>query len=96
MREYLLTAALAAIFCFMLTPLVRQLAMISGAYIELRSRDMHTDITPRWGGLAMWGSMSITFLIVSHLHLVGPAFGRELTGFLPSHLISALSSRSSS
>jgi len=28
----------------------------------------------------MWGSMSITFLIVSHLRLVGTAFGRELTG----------------
>ena len=80
MREYLLSAALAAIFCFMLTPIVKRLAMASGAYIELRSRDMHTDITPRWGGLAMWGSMSITFLIVSHLRLVGAAFGRELTG----------------
>ena len=80
MREYLLSAALAAIFCFMLTPIVKRLAMASGAYIELRSRDMHTDITPRWGGLAMWGSMSLTFLIVSHLRLVGNAFGRELTG----------------
>ena len=80
MREYLLSAALAAIFCFMLTPIVKRLAMVSGAYIQLRSRDMHTDITPRWGGLAMWGSMSLTFLIVSHLRLVGNAFGRELTG----------------
>ncbi len=80
MREYLLTATLAATFCFMLTPVVRKLAMSSGAYIELRSRDMHTDITPRWGGLAMWGSMSLTFLIVGHLRLIGSAFGRELTG----------------
>jgi UDP-GlcNAc:undecaprenyl-phosphate GlcNAc-1-phosphate transferase len=80
MREYLLTAALAALFCFMLTPVVRRLAMVSGAYIELRSRDMHSEITPRWGGLGMWGSMSVTFLIVSHLRLVGNAFGRELTG----------------
>ena len=80
MREYLLTAALAAIFCFMLTPLVRILAMRSGAYLELRSRDMHTDLTPRWGGLAMWGSMSVTFLIVDNLRLVGTAFGHELTG----------------
>jgi len=80
MREYLLTSALAALFCFMLTPMVRKLALISGAYIELRSRDMHTELTPRWGGLAMWGSMSITFLIVSHLRLVGAAFTRELTG----------------
>lgn len=80
MREYLLTATLAGIFCFLLTPIVRRLAMVSGAYVEIRSRDMHTDITPRWGGLAMWGSMSITFLIVSHLRLVGNAFGRELMG----------------
>lgn len=80
MREYLLTSALAAIFCFMLTPAVRKLALTSGAFIQLRSRDMHTEITPRWGGLAMWGSMSITFLIVSHLKLVGSAFGHELTG----------------
>jgi UDP-GlcNAc:undecaprenyl-phosphate GlcNAc-1-phosphate transferase len=80
MREYLLTAALAATFCFLLTPVVKRLAMVSGAYIALRSRDMHSEITPRWGGLAMWGSMSVTFLIVSHLRLVGEAFGRELTG----------------
>ena len=60
--------------------MVRQLAMTSGAYIDLRSRDLHTEITPRWGGLAMWGSMSITFMIVNHLRLVGAAFGRELTG----------------
>ena len=80
MREYLLTAALAAIFCFMLTPPVRRLAMASGAYMDLRSRDLHTDTTPRWGGLAMWGSMSLTFVIVDHLRLVGTAFGRELTG----------------
>ncbi len=80
MREYLLTAALAATFCFMLTPLVRKLAMASGAYMDLRSRDLHTYTTPRWGGLAMWGSMSITFVIVDHLRLVGTAFGRELTG----------------
>jgi len=80
MREYLLTAGLAAVFCFLLTPPVRRLAMSSGAYIQLRSRDLHTDITPRWGGLAMWSSMSITFLIVDHLRLVGTAFTRELTG----------------
>lgn len=80
MREYLATAALAAIFTFLLTPLVQKLAMDSGAYTQLRSRDIHKSITPRWGGLAMWGSMSVTLLIVSHLKLVGSAFGRELTG----------------
>ena len=80
MREYLVSASLAAILCFLLTPLVRDLAMKSGAFLEIRSRDLHTTITPRWGGLAMWGSMSLTFLIVDHLRLVGAAFGRETGG----------------
>lgn len=80
MREYLLTASLAATLCFLLTPIVRNIAMSAGAYIDLRSRDIHTTITPRWGGLSMWIAMSITFLTVSHLPLVGKSFGREATG----------------
>ena len=80
MREYLLAITLAATLCFLITPIVRLIAMKSGAYINVRSRDMHTHITPRWGGLAMWTSMSITFLVVSHLPLVSKSFGREATG----------------
>ena len=76
MREYLLTLLLAAIITFLLTPLVRSLAMRSGAYVGIRDRDVHTVVTPRWGGVAMWGAMSITFLIVNHLPLVGKSFGR--------------------
>jgi len=80
MREYLLTLLLAAIITFLLTPLVRSLAMRSGAYVGIRDRDVHTVVTPRWGGVAMWGAMSITFLIVNHLPLVGKSFGREAQG----------------
>ena len=80
MREYLISAALAAAFCFLITPLTRNLSMHSGAFGQLRERDIHTTITPRWGGIGMWASMAITFLIVGHLPLVGAAFGRELTG----------------
>ena len=64
----------------MLTPMVRELAMKAGGFTPIRERDLHTSITPRWGGLAMWGSISMTFLIVDHLKLVGAAFGRETTG----------------
>jgi len=64
----------------LLTPMVRELAMKAGGFTPIRERDLHTSITPRWGGLAMWGSISITFLIVDHLKLVGAAFGRETTG----------------
>jgi len=71
---------LAATLSFLITPFVRRLALNSGAFLQLRSRDMHKEITPRWGGIAMWLAMATTFLIVSHLPLVGKSFGRESTG----------------
>jgi UDP-GlcNAc:undecaprenyl-phosphate GlcNAc-1-phosphate transferase len=80
MREYLATMAIAGALCFFFTPYIRSLAMKMGAYMALRSRDIHQTITPRWGGLSMWLSMAITLLIVKHLHLVGKAFSRELQG----------------
>ena len=80
MREYLLTIALAATLCYLITPFIKILAMRAGAFINLRSRDTHSVITPRWGGIGMWISMSLTFLVVSHLPLVAKSFGREATG----------------
>ena len=80
MREYLFTITLAALLAFLITPFVRDLALNTGAFLQLRSRDMHKEITPRWGGIGMWLAMAITFLVVSHLTLVGKSFGREATG----------------
>lgn len=80
MREYLLTIALAATLCYLITPFIKILAMRAGAFINLRSRDTHSVITPRWGGIGMWISMSLTLLVVSHLPLVAKSFGREATG----------------
>jgi UDP-GlcNAc:undecaprenyl-phosphate GlcNAc-1-phosphate transferase len=79
-REYLLTIALAASLCYLITPLIKDLAMKAGAFINVRSRDSHTAVTPRWGGIGMWISMSISFLVVNHLPLVAKSFGRESTG----------------
>lgn len=91
MREYLLTAALAATLCFLITPMIRIVAMRAGAFVSPRSRDIHTVITPRWGGVSMWLSLSLTLLIVNHLPLVGKSFGRESTGiFLAGTFIMAL------
>lgn len=80
MREYLLTAMFAAALCFLITPYIADLAINSGAYTRIRKRDLHEAITPRWGGLAMWISMSLTFLVVNHLPLVAKSFGREAQG----------------
>ena len=67
------------------------LAQKCGAVANVRSRDVHTLPTPRWGGLAMWLSMSFTLLIVQHLALVGKSFGHELQGIcLASTFIIAL------
>ena len=91
MREYLLTLLLAAALCYVVTPLVRTWAVRFGAVAQIRTRDVHTTPTPRWGGLAMWISMSITFAIAHNLELVGKSFGRETQGiFLAGTFLVAL------
>ena len=91
MREYLVTLLLAAALCYVITPFVRTWALKFGAVAEIRKRDIHTTPTPRWGGLAMWISMALTFAMVNHLSLVGKSFGRESLGiFLAATLLVAI------
>lgn len=80
MREYLVTLLLSGALCYVVTPYVRTLAIRCGVVSKIRTRDIHTTPTPRWGGLGMWISASLTFLIVSHLSLVGKSFGHEVRG----------------
>lgn len=80
MREYLVTLLLAAALCYVVTPFVRIWALKFGAVAHIRTRDIHTTPTPRWGGLAMWISMALTFAMVNHLSLVGKSFGRDSLG----------------
>lgn len=80
MREYLLTLLLAAALTYVITPFVRKWAIHFGAVGEIRERDIHITPTPRWGGLAMWLGMTLTFLIAHHLSLVGKSFGSEAQG----------------
>ena len=80
MREYSLTLLIAAALTYMLTPLVRKFALRQKAVANVRERDIHTETTPRWGGVAMWLSMGATLLMVQNLELVGKAYSRELLG----------------
>ncbi|MFM7451988.1 MAG: glycosyltransferase family 4 protein [Actinomycetota bacterium] len=97
MREYLLTLLIAAVLTYMCTPLVRSLALRSKAVASVRERDIHTQATPRWGGVAMWLAMGATLVMVGSLNLVGKAYSQELLGiFLASTfvlLIGALDDR---
>ncbi len=80
MREYLLTLLIAAVLTYMCTPLVRSLALRSKAVASVRERDIHTQETPRWGGVAMWLAMGATLVMVGSLNLVGKAYSQELLG----------------
>lgn len=80
MREYLITLLISAALCYLITPLVRTQAIRFGAVAQIRDRDIHSIPTARWGGVAMWISMAVTFMIVNHLPLVGKSFGREAQG----------------
>jgi UDP-GlcNAc:undecaprenyl-phosphate GlcNAc-1-phosphate transferase len=80
MREYLITLLISAALCYFITPFVRKFAIRFGAVADIRSRDIHTLPTPRWGGVAMWLAMTFTFLIVNNLPLVGKSFGHETQG----------------
>ncbi|CAB5114305.1 MAG: undecaprenyl/decaprenyl-phosphate alpha-N-acetylglucosaminyl 1-phosphate transferase [Actinobacteria bacterium] len=80
MREYLVTLLICAALCYLITPLVRTQAIRFGAVAEIRGRDIHTVPTARWGGVAMWLAMAVTFMIVNHLPLVGKSFGHESQG----------------
>ncbi|MEY4337427.1 MAG: hypothetical protein RL680_322, partial [Actinomycetota bacterium] len=85
------TLLLAAALCYVVTPFVRTLALKFGAVAQIRTRDIHTTPTPRWGGLAMWIAMALTFAMVNHLSLVGKSFGRESLGiFLAATLLVAI------
>jgi len=64
MREYLVTVLLAAVITYLVTPLVKDLAVKAGAVTAIRTRDVHLQPTPRWGGLAMWLAMALTMIVL--------------------------------
>ncbi|MEN9923021.1 MAG: hypothetical protein RIS09_535 [Actinomycetota bacterium] len=87
MREYLLCLCIAAATTYLLTPVVRNLAIKAGAMAEIRSRDVHKEITPRWGGLAMFGGLISVYLLAAQLPRMAPVF--EDTRAFQAVLISA-------
>jgi UDP-GlcNAc:undecaprenyl-phosphate GlcNAc-1-phosphate transferase len=80
MREYSLALLIAAALTYMLTPIIRGLALRFRAVATVRDRDIHQEVTARWGGVAMWLATGATLIAVQNLNLVGKAYGRELLG----------------
>ncbi len=67
MRDYVLTLLVTAAVTYMLTPLVRRLAIRVGAIHEARDRDVHVVPIPRLGGLAMYGGLAAGLLVASRI-----------------------------
>jgi UDP-GlcNAc:undecaprenyl-phosphate GlcNAc-1-phosphate transferase len=66
-REYVLTLLVTAAVTYILTPLVRRLALKGGAMHEARDRDVHVVPIPLLGGLAMYAGLAVGLLVASML-----------------------------
>ena len=73
-REYLLVGLTAAAVTFLLTGLVRLVAIRMGAVATPRERDVHVTPIPRLGGLAMYLGVLAGMLLANHLPVLRSAF----------------------
>jgi UDP-GlcNAc:undecaprenyl-phosphate/decaprenyl-phosphate GlcNAc-1-phosphate transferase len=67
MREYALVLLVTAAVTYVLTPLVRRVAVATGAMHEPRARDVHKQPTPLLGGLAMYGGLVAGLIVAGRL-----------------------------
>ena len=74
MKEYGLTALVAATVTYLLIPLVRRFAMAVGALKQPRERDVHTAPVPTLGGLAMFGGLAAGLLVASRMYPLSTVF----------------------
>ncbi|HMD93027.1 MAG TPA: MraY family glycosyltransferase, partial [Trebonia sp.] len=74
MRDYALVLLITAAVTYLLTPLVRRVAVATRAIHEPRARDTHTEPTPLLGGLAMYGGLVAGLLIASRLSFLEDPF----------------------
>ena len=75
MREYLFVLMFAAAVTYLLTPVVRSLAIRFGALTPVRDRDVHAVPTPRLGGAAMFVGFAAALLVASKLPFLSAVSG---------------------
>ncbi|MGS0684220.1 glycosyltransferase family 4 protein [Nakamurella sp. GG22] len=83
-REYALVFGTAVVVTFLLTGLVRLLAVRLGAVTPIRERDVHSLPIPRMGGVAVYAGFAAAVLMALQLPAVGGAFisSSEVLGIL--------------
>ncbi|KRE55101.1 MraY family glycosyltransferase [Phycicoccus sp. Soil748] len=84
MREYLLVLMVAAVITYAATPLMRAVAVRTGAFTPVRDRDVHSTPIPRLGGVAIFLGFAASMLAASRLPFLGQVFrlGPELNAVL--------------
>ena len=74
MRIYMLIAAIAGGVTWLVTPLIRHLAIEIGAVGQVRARDVHTIPTPRMGGLGMFFGFVVATIFDSRMPFLSSLF----------------------
>ena len=82
MRVYLLIAAIAGGVTWLVTPIVRHMAIEIGAVGEVRARDVHKIPTPRMGGVAMLIGFVTAMLFASHIPFISGLFREDTTAWV--------------
>lgn len=67
MRVYLLVLLVAAAVTYVAVPIVRHLALVSGALTPVRARDVHSKPIPRLGGVAMFAGFATAMVVASQV-----------------------------
>jgi UDP-GlcNAc:undecaprenyl-phosphate/decaprenyl-phosphate GlcNAc-1-phosphate transferase len=73
-REFLMVLLTAAVVTYLATPLVRRLALATGAITAVRDRDVHTVPIPRLGGVAMLVGFAAAVSLGERLPYLGQLF----------------------
>ena len=79
MKEYLLTLLVTAAVTYMLTPLVRRVAIKAGAVKQVRDRDVHVIPIPEFGGVAMYAGLAAGLLVAGQIKPLNGVFSGNST-----------------
>jgi UDP-GlcNAc:undecaprenyl-phosphate GlcNAc-1-phosphate transferase len=76
-HEYVLVLIVAAAVTYVATPFVRSLAVATGAFTAVRSRDVHTTPIPRLGGVGIYIGFVAAALVARALPYLGTLFSTK-------------------
>ena len=83
MREYFLIFIVAAAITYLSTPLVRALAVVTGAFTPVRERDVHSTPIPRLGGVAIFLGFAAAALVARQLPFLSGVYSSgQISGIL--------------